>query len=237
MLERAREEGVQDFVKMKSMIALVLLSPKPFHLFYSGAQQKQPCAIILLQHTLASTPKIASLISAVSRLFCSCLLRLLGYTWDFFSEQFSGWWLCIERFPTMDKNNLTLHTCKVAKIATKIAKIAKWRNFFKHLRWNLQIIHLAILSIFGGYFGYFLVHFTCMVIRNFRVMICMWESQWWSFSWQPPRWKKRLIWDCPKVFPGFIKAFHNECEGSSFNCPVTKERRDYAEKAINAFST
>ena len=46
---------------------------------------------------------------------------------------------------------------------------------------------------------------------------------------------KRVIWDCPKVFPGFIKAFHNECEGSSFNCPVTKERRDYAEKAINAF--
>lgn len=36
---REREEGVQDFVKMKSMIALVLLSPKPFHLFYSGAQQ------------------------------------------------------------------------------------------------------------------------------------------------------------------------------------------------------
>ena len=89
------KEECKIFVKMKSMIALVLLSPKPFHLFYSGAQQQQPCAIILLQHTLASTPKIASLISAV---FQGFTLRLL-----FSTEPFSG--SCLELNDFLEYNN------------------------------------------------------------------------------------------------------------------------------------
>ena len=138
---------------------------------------------------------------------------------------------------TIDKNNLTLHTCKVPKIATKNGQISQMTEF-------CQAPKMKLADQSFGDFGFLVV-----TLAIFWYILHVWLSEtleWWyacervnewSFSWQPPRWKKRLIWDCPKVFPGFIKAFHNECEGSSFNCPVTKERRDYAEKAINAFST
>ena len=74
---------------------------------------------------------------------------------------------------TIDKNNLTLHTCKVPKIATKNGQNSQMAEFFQAPKMKLADQSFGDFGDFGGYFGYFLVHFTCMVIRNFRVMICM----------------------------------------------------------------